>query len=314
MKLPLDSEHLPAKAVFLTCATEENRCLGVLRRIRDWRPKQTVICTYSEHSPRRDVHLAEMRSLLFSRSLDFEINECSEQNPAYYLRRQIDILSPLIAEQRVPLAIDISVFTKRHLLMLWRWLEDIAAWDRVSIIYSEPEDYIVSRFIPLTFGLESLQQIPGYPGVADCSRPVHLVLLLGYEGDQALAVYEQIQPMHTTLFIPSPPYRPEWSGRTETFNRDLLSLTGNELRHEVDAIEPGSTTALLKNLLNTPPHHGPNAVIICPLGTKPQTLGVFEFLRESHDPPAIIYANPLRRNKSFFSRGTGRSWILKKGC
>ena len=311
MKLPLDSEYLPTGAVFLTCATEEDRCRGVLERIRDWRPKQTVICTYSGHNSRRDEHLAWMGDRLSSHSLDFEINECSEREPTYYLRRQIETLSPLVVEQRLPLVIDISVFTKRHLLMLWRWLEDIAAWDRVSIVYSEPEDYIVSKSIPLTFGLESLQQIPGYPGVADCSRPVHLVLLLGYEGDQALAVYEQIQPMHTTLFIPSPPYRPEWEGRTETLNRDLLSLTGDESCRRAEAIEPEETTVLLRSLLDTPPHRGPNAVIICPLGTKPQTLGVFEFLRESHDPPAIIYASPLRHNKSFFSHGIGRSWILK---
>ncbi len=311
MKLSLDSGYLPAGAVFLMCATEEDRCLGILERIRDWRPKQTVICTDSEYNSRRDAHLARMREILSSRSLGFEINKCSEQDPTCYLRRQIDTLSPLVAEQCLPLVIDISVFTKRSLLMLWRWLEDIAAWDRVSIVYSEPEDYIVSKFIPLTFGLKSLQQIPGAPGVADCSRPVHLVLLLGYEGDQALAVYEQIQPMHTTLLIPSPPYRPEWQGRTEAFNQDLLSLTENEPRHKVDAIEPEETTALLRRLLDTPPRRGLNAVIICPLGTKPQTLGVFEFLRESHDPPAIIYASPLRHNKSFFSHGIGSSWILK---
>lgn len=311
MKLPLNSGDLPAGAVFLTCATEEDRCLGVLKRIRDWRPKQTVICSPSDHNSRGNAHLAQMKKVLSSRSLGFEINEWSEQDPICSFRRQIETLSPLVAGQCLPLVIDISVFTKRHLLMLWRWLEDIAAWDRVSIVYSEPEDYIVSKFIPLTFGLESLQQIPGYPGVADCSRPVHLVLLLGYEGDQALAVYEQIQPMHTTIFIPSPPYRPEWRGRTEAFNQDLLSLTGNEPRHEVDAIDPEKTMALLHNLFDMPLRRGPNAVVICPLGTKPQTLGVFEFLREAHDPPAIIYASPLRRNKSFFSRGIGGSWILK---
>lgn len=313
MKLPLDSEHLPAEAVFLTCATEEDRCCGILERVGGWRPNQTVVCTYSGYNSRRDENLTRMRDRLSSLSLDFKISEYSEQESTCCLRQQIETLSPLVAERHLPLVIDISVFTKRHLLMLWRWLEDIAAWDRVSIVYSEPEDYIVSDFIPLTFGLESLQQIPGYPGVANCSRPVHLVLLLGYEGDQALAVYEQIQPMHTTLFVPSPPYRPEWEGRTEKFNRDLLSLTGDESCHKVDAIEPEDTTALLRSLLDTPPHPGPNAVIVCPLGTKPQTLGVFEFLRSSHDPPAIIYASPLRHNKSFFSHGIGYSWILKTG-
>ena len=34
------------------------------------------------------------------------------------------------------------------------------------------------------------------------------VLFLGYEGDRALAVFEHVQAMQTTLVIPHPPYKP----------------------------------------------------------------------------------------------------------
>jgi len=92
------------------------------------------------------------------------------------------------------IVLDISVFTRRHLLMMLRWLDDEGYWDRLTIVYSEPEDYDVSQFIPLSFGLTSLQQIPGFSACPDLSRPVHLVLFLGYEGDRALAVYEHVEP------------------------------------------------------------------------------------------------------------------------
>jgi len=249
--------------------------------------------------------------VLNSRQLTFDVVECSEKDPASCLRQQIAALTPFVVGQQAPLVIDISVFTKRHLLMLLRWCDDMSVWGRHTIVYSEPEDYVVSEFIPLTFGLESLQQIPGSPGVADCSRPVHLVLFLGYEGDRALAVYEQVQPMHTTIIIPSPSFRPEWEGRTQSFNRDLLSLTGDEPCQQSDALDPDDTTSLLRRLLPDFGRRGPNAVIISPLGTKPQTLGLFAYLREAHDPPAVLYASPLRHNQSFFSHGIGKSWILK---
>src|SRR5207247_1271128 len=47
---------------------------------------------------------------------------------------------------------DISVLTKRHLLMMLRWLDDEGIWERLVLVYTEPEDYDVSAFIPLSFG------------------------------------------------------------------------------------------------------------------------------------------------------------------
>lgn len=313
MKRELSHEPLPALAVFVTCVTEEDRCRGVIDRMGEWRPQHTLLNTYAGINARRDNHLDHCRGVLVSRQLGFDVVECDEKDPASCLRQQITTLTPFVMSQQAPIVIDISVFTKRHLLMLLRWCDDMSAWDRLTIVYSEPEDYVVSEFIPLTFGLESLQQIPGSPGVADCSRPVHLVLFLGYEGDRALAVYEQVQPMHTTIIIPSPPFRPEWDGRTQTFNRDLLSLAGDEPCQQSDALDPEETTTLLRKLLVDNVQLGPNAVVISPLGTKPQTLGLFAYLRDAIDPPAVIYASPLRHNQSFFSHGVGKSWILKAG-
>jgi hypothetical protein len=302
---------LPSDAIFLMCVTGEDRCCGIIDRMDGWKPAATVICSYSGNDIQRDEQKKRAVDSLDSRFLTFVDIKCPENDPAKCLRLLFPELKALLEVPQRQLVIDMSVFRKRHLLMLWRWLDDIGIWDNVSIVYSEPEDYLVSEFIPLTFGLESIQQIPGFPGCADCSRPVHLVLFLGYEGDQALAVYEQIQPMHTTLLIPSPAYRSAWEGRTEAFNRDLLSVVGDKPRHGVDAIDPEETTRSLREILGHHEKRGPNAVTICPLGTKPQTLGVFEFLRKQSDPPAVIYANPLRHSKSFSSHGIGNSWILK---
>ena len=313
MKLHLDETRLPNGAVFLMCVNEEDRSRGVLERSGKWNPALTVLVKYSGKNPRRDRQLTLVMDLVKSRSLAYAITECDEASPAKCLKSQIDALKLLCGPTKPSIVIDISVFTKRNMLMLWQWFDDINAWDRVTVVYSEPENYVVSKYIPLTFGLESLQQIPGSPGLADCSRPVHLVLLLGYEGDRALAVYEQIQPMQTTLFVPHPPYRLDWEGRTEEFNSDLLNLTGDHHVKRVDAIDPEATSGMLRATIGANDRRSQNAVVICPLGTKPQTLGVFEYIRGSCDPPAVIYANPMRHNKSFYSEGIGQSWILKEG-
>jgi hypothetical protein len=212
-----------------------------------------------------------------------------------------------------PIVFDISVFTKRHLLMMLRWLDDEGYWDNLTVVYSEPEDYDVSKYIPLSFGLSTLQQIPGFSACPDLSRPVHLALFLGFEGDRALAVYEHLQPMLTTLAVPDPPFRASWVGRTERFNADLLALVGEDLIERVDSVDPENVCNALVKLFGESSKRGPHAKVICPLGTKPQTFGIYCYVRESFDPPAIVYASPLRHNHQFFSYGIGTTWILKSG-
>ena len=135
-------------------------------------------------------------------------------------------------------------------------------------------------------------------------------MFLGYEGDRALAVYEHTQPMRTTLVIPDPPYRPDWEGRTERLNRDLLAIVGEPAVRRVDALEPEKTAAMLGEVLGTEGRDD-YARIVTPLGPKPQTLGIYEYIRGSVDPPAVVYAGPLRHNHAFFSVGLGATWILR---
>jgi hypothetical protein len=218
----------------------------------------------------------------------------------------------LASRKNDAIVLDISVFTKRHLLMILRWLDDEGYWDKLCVIYTAPEDYDVSQFIPLSFGIASFQQIPGFSACPDLSRPVHLVLFLGYEGDRVLATYEHVQPMQTTLVIPYPPYQPSWAGRTERFNADLLGLVGKEAISKVDSIDPEETCKALEHILGDKKQRSLHAKVVGPLGTKPQTLGIYSYVRECSDPPAIVYASPLRHNHEFFSHGIGKTWLLKK--
>jgi hypothetical protein len=207
--------------------------------------------------------------------------------------------------------LDISVLTKRHLFMILRWLDDRGYWDRLWIIYSEPGDYVVSQHIPLSFGLSRIHQIPGFCATPDMSRPLHLAIFIGYEGDRALAAYEHIQPMDATVIVPDPPYKPEWKGRTEAFNCDLIKLVGEDSIIKVDAIDPISSLEGLRSCLGIENDRSQHCKVICPLGTKPQTVGIYMYARSCSDPPAIIYASPLRHNHGFYSNGIGNVWILK---
>ncbi len=312
MKLLFKQDLLPQNAILLTCSSHEDRCRGLLSRIEAWHPLYAVIFHYDDKNPKREENHYKMVESLHKIGINPTVLEFTEKSAVKSLNDNMLSINQVLSNvNNASIVLDISVFTKRHLLMILRWLDDEGYWDRITVVYSEPEDYDVSIFVPLSFGLANLQQIPGFSACPDLSRPLHLVLFLGYEGDRSLAVYEHIQPMQTTLVIPYPPFKPNWEGRTEEFNATLLATVGDQPTEKVDAIDPDESTSSLLRILGKENIRGSHAKIICPLGTKPQTLGIYSYVRACIDPPAIVYASPLRHNHDFFSHGIGNIWILK---
>jgi hypothetical protein len=211
-----------------------------------------------------------------------------------------------------PLVVDISVFTKRHLLMLLRWLDDHGLWSRLWILYTEPEDYEIEGHLPLSFGVSSIEEVPGFSAAPDPSRPLHVAMFLGYEGDRAFATYEVLQARQTTLIVPSPPFRASWAGRTEVLNRDLLAVVGQSSLLKADSLDPDSSHAVLTEVFGAPTKRSECSRAICPLGTKPQVFGTYSYLRLAIDPPALIYTGSLRHNHSYYSRGVGPNWLIHR--
>lgn len=314
MKSNFSHALLPSNAILITCSSHEDRCTGLASTIGKWKPSKAILFHYDDTNPKREENHRKMENILKEVSVYPIVLQFTESNAVKSLHDNMGKLcEPLSSHNDTPIILDISVFTKRHLLMMLRWLDDKGYWDRLCIVYSEPDDYDVSKYIPLSFGISSIQQIPGFSACPDLSRPVHLALFLGYEGDRALAVYDYIQPMQTTLIIPHPPYKPSWSGRTEDFNADLLTLIGSRTPIiYIDAIDPDDAYQKLVTTLGNGSRKCQYAKLICPLGTKPQTLGLYYYLRKCSDPPAIVYASPLRHNHDFFSHGIGKTWILKQ--
>lgn len=313
MKQKFRPDLLPREAVLLMCSSHEDRCQGLLSRLDGWRPLGAAIFHYDDSNPKREQNHEKMEAKLRALGIEPVPMEFTERSAVRSLRANMNRLKQFIAPfPCVPVVIDISVLTKRHLLMMLRWLDDAGYWERLCIAYTEPDDYDVSKHIPLSFGLLSLQQIPGFSASPDLSRPLHLVLFLGYEGDRALAVHEHVQPMQTTLVVPDPPYRPSWIGRTERFNADLIALVGETRIKKADSIDPAGAKRVLEEVFEDSTERGKHAKAVSPLGTKPQVVGIYEYLRTAEDPASVFYASPLRHNHGFSSHGIGKTWILKQ--
>ena len=312
MKTPYNPKHFGVQKIVVLCSSHEDRCLAILNQISGLSPDAVILFHYTDPNEDRELNHHKIVDQLSTLSIRCLQIDWDTGRPSHSLGACSTTLATLIDE--FPLAdvvFDISVFTRRHLLMLFRWFDDLGYWDRLSVVYSEPERYEMGEYIPLSFGVSKFDQIPGYPACSDLGRPIHLMLFLGYEGDRASAIYEHIQPSRTTLGVPYPPYRPEWDGRTEFFNRDVIRMVGEECIEHIESLDPDKVQRQLGGVMQGIFGRSHNSSVISPHGTKPQTLGVYMYLRECVDPPSVIYASPLRHNHRFYSHGIGNIWRLK---
>lgn len=297
-----------ADDIFVCSGSPEERCLGTIRKLsHNYRAKNVFILIYSDHeSKKREKHLKEIRGRLKPVG---EIKEyyIDEDKPILKLNMIVeDIARKSIKSQ---ITIDMSTIIKWHLLFFLKALEIKGLLKRVRFLYTEPEEYITELFQPLSFGIREIFPIPTFYGKYDFSKESLLVLLLGYEGDRAVALLEDVDPEDCILLIPRPPYHPEWEGRTEEMNKEIINMVGKSKIKYIDSRNPIKVASQIKDILSNSRYSKFNH-IISPLGTKPQTLGLYFYISSTPQNTILIYGAPLRHNELFYSKGIGRSWIL----
>ncbi len=310
MKQPLLEARLPDHSLLIMCSSHEERSKGLVSRMGSWSPTKTVLLHYADSNSLGDRNRSEIHKSLADRcpivNAPFD-----EDNVIDNFNQHKGTLHATLAEHGdKPVVLDVSVLTKRHLLLLLRWLDDCRCWDRLWLLYSEPEEYEIDGNLPLSFGISSVQQLPGFTSSPNPSRPLHAAMFLGYEGDRAFATYELLQPKQTTVIVPDPPFKSEWKGRTEQLNANLLSAIGQYSMEKADSLNPESSLAVLERVLGHPANRSEFSRALSPLGTKPQTVGAYLYLRMCVDPPAVVYSRALRHNHSYYSRGVGQSWLI----
>ncbi|MCI0537346.1 MAG: hypothetical protein L0Z50_19190, partial [Verrucomicrobiales bacterium] len=156
MKKPFSPDLLPDRALLLTCSSHEDRCEGFVTRMAGWKPTAAVIFHYDDVNPKREVRHKGMTGALRAVSASPTTLQFTESNAVKSLRDNMGKLREILASRKGDaIILDVSVFTKRHLLMMLRWLDDEGYWDKLCVVYSAPEDYDVSEFIPLSFGISS---------------------------------------------------------------------------------------------------------------------------------------------------------------
>ena len=296
---------------FICWGSPERRCKGTILKLHpNYEAEHVIIWRYSNHeSKKRQENIREMKSRLKNVG---EIEEIliDENKPLPILKETCQKIESLLKHDTQPrITLDITTPIKWHLLIFLKFLDLRNLINNVRFLYTEPEDYITDLFQSLSFGIREIFPVPTYYGDYDFSKEDLLVLILGYEGSRAMALYEDIDPAECLLLIADPPYRKEWKGRTEEMNKEIINITGTSKIKYIHSRNPLKVALQLLRILSGEEYTEYNH-IICPLGTKPQTLGLYSYLSISPSDTILVYGAPLRRNELFYSSGIGRSWKL----
>src|SRR5204862_839741 len=118
---------------------------------------------------------------------------------------------------------DISTFPKNSLLITLKSLELIESVKKLRILYTEPEAYSTVQERDHSFGLRRTGVVPTFSAPYRANRELVLIMLLGYEGDRALGIWQRVQPHRTVVAIGRPAYRTEWENFAERINAPLLA-------------------------------------------------------------------------------------------
>lgn len=165
--------------------------------------------------------------------------------------------------------------------------------------YYRPEKYGTA----LSRGVGAVHAIPGFEGDVAPTGEVVLAVILGFEGYKALTAWERIGPKKLVGFLGDPPYREDFLATAREHNSVLFDQVPDleERRLHTSDVDVAlqEIQAAYDGCKRVLPHL---SFVLCPLGTKPQSLAAFAFSRRHRDV-AVVYVSSLEYYTENYSRG-----------
>lgn len=304
--------HREPDDLLITSASWEERCLGLARRLGDYKCRGAIMSVYDNPSEQREKHIPELTErLLHSSDGNLFRVSANHKKPLPNVRQIIDLVRKVSGNLKPRLTIDVSTFTRKHLLLLLHGLDYSGLLERSRFYHTEPVDYDTQDDEPISQGISSVKAIDTFIGHNHPSQDSLLILFLGYEGRRALALWEHLDPHITLPVIPDPPYKEDWRNRTEVQNCYLLSYLPASNVQRSHSLRPSETERLLSGLISNERFETEKYNYrIAPLGTKAQTLGVYRFCRQHPGVATVMYASPVKYREDRARYPVGRTWLI----
>ena len=206
---------------------------------------------------------------------------------------------------------DITCFTKLHMLMLLKYIETILGADSVSVSYTEPLAYATSFGKSLSYGIEKTVYLPYCPA-AYRSQSVGLIAFLGHERLRLECIIQELEPDVSVIMLGEPGFTRDMAEDSRRINESLIHRATYDRQYRlvtVPANDLGNAKSCLRAQLERMKEEGCDSVYMAPLGTKLQALGIDTLRRSGVSLRMLLaYTIPKRYERNLYSQGSGPTY------
>jgi len=289
----------------------EDRTTALIRKLESIKSQKIILFEYAFSFGNQSSSLGKTRKWQQNK---FIINEFFSYHSREFINISSSIRNPIdtilkmrdsISENNIDLSdyqilFDITSFPKITLLSVFSEL--ISSNVNGILFYSEPKDYE----LPFSTGVKYFGLLPQFGKYYNPNRKRILIIILGFEGDRALAIWNNCDPDKTIALIGDPLYENiAWKGIAEKENELLLNSNNTE-KDYISFIDPHRAMKKIEEIYK---EYENENIIIALLGTKFSTIPIAYFIKDK--PNIFIVYSAAAREAEHQTIGIGRSITCK---
>lgn len=308
----------PGDGVYMVAGSFEPRSVRATSLLPSGEFQTAVIFNYedAQHSAIGRHHVALMRSAMKQKRIGNVIMmPCRFDDPfsiTHALRALIT--DGAVSAPITTVTIDATCFTKLHLLLLLRYIEDECGALDIKVLYTEPLSYATAFGRQLSYGIHSTVYLP-YRPLAHRSMGVGLVAFLGHERLRLEFIVQELEPDISVAILGNPSYSENMRDYSKIVNQTLIHRASYDRQYRIaeapvnDVLK--SRDVLVREIAKLC-DDGCDSIYLAALGTKLQALGI-HLLRKSELSVRLLlaYSIPKRYDRNLYSHGFGSTYLCE---
>lgn len=300
--------------LLVTCGSFEERFISVPEKIRGDCAKEFLMFRLNETNQKKEELIKKAELIMDGHKIGRSqiLAEHGKSVEAIQrLHRFLTEKKPNSEELFV--TVDTSTFTKDLLLNLVLYLVIFSPLKTLRLLYTIPERYASPDEGWLSSGIRSVHLPPmcwnGWSPLKDNL----LITILGFEEMRAWSLIDRFPVDTNWVFITNPGSKPQWNTYCSEYNRRLLDEI--PAIGMIPALEATTTAQELSSRVTDEMAERYN-IFISPMGTKPQLIGILQFITSSGIPANVITTTVMSYNTPYYSWGKGDTyeffWPMEK--
>ena len=207
--------------------------------------------------------------------------------------------------------VDITCFTKLHLLTLLRYVQTQLGARSVAVAYTEPLLYASAFGKSLSYGVDKTVYLPYAPSIHR-SRGIGLLAFLGHERVRLECIIQELEPDVSVIVLGEPGFARDMEQDSRRINDSLIHRATYDRQYRLvkaPARDPDQAQVCLEQEVNAMVDAGCDTVYLAPLGTKVQALAIDMLRRSEIDVRMLLaYTIPKRYERRLYSQGSGPTY------